>query len=184
MDSTTQVHGRYVTGMVQSVGEISPVFEQKLRDVVAEYGIENPTPEGWYSAEAFVNAVNDVAEDIGTRTVTEAGKTMGQQVPTPPDAESPHDALAAVDQSLQEAHRGGESDRPVGSFTYERIDSSVARVGVTEPYPYPEGISRGSLSGVVQQMAPDPSKVFAEEVETAPTSREKAPEEVAYRIRW
>jgi hypothetical protein len=85
--------------MAESAGEVSPVFERKMRDLFEEHGIEDPSPDEWYSAENFVSAVNEAAEQIGDKTVLEAGVQMGRDVPQPEEVDGPKDALAIVDDS-------------------------------------------------------------------------------------
>jgi hypothetical protein len=185
MDADTEVTGRYITSMVKSAGEVSPVFEKKMKELLSEHGIDDPDHEKWYSAEAFIEAVNQATDRIGSKTIAQAGEEMGRDVPKPEDAESPHDVLKTVDEAQQAAYRGGSEERPAGSYTYERLGDREARCAVTEDFAYPDEISEGSLRGIVKDMVDRGSDVRIEEVDPKPTDHpEKSDERIAYRISW
>lgn len=185
MDEDTEVTGRYVVSMVESAGEVSPVFKKKMNELLSTHGIDNPEPDEWYDANAFAEAVSQATEQIGTQTVVQAGEEMGRDVPKPEGITSPHDVLAEVDESQQAAYRNSSEPRPAGSYTYERLGERAARSAVTEKFAYPDEICEGSLRGITKDIVDRAADVTMEEVEPQPTDHpEKAPERIAYRIEW
>jgi hypothetical protein len=169
--------------MVKSAGEVSPVFEKKMKELLSEHGIDDPEPEEWYDAEAFTDAVDQATDRIGSKTIAQAGEEMGYDVPKG-GASSPHKVLEGIDQAQQDAYRGSET-RPAGSYTYERLGERSARCAVTEDFAYPDEISKGSLTGTVKDLVDRESDVVVEEVDTRPTEHpEKSDERSAYRIEW
>lgn len=178
MDSQADVTGRYIVSMATSAGEVSPVFERKIRDLLEEYGIDDPDPEQWYSADSFTSAVSEAAEEIGSSTILEAGKQMGQDVPQPESVSGPKDALKRVNEAHQAAYQNASERYPAGQYRYEELDSNEVKMSVTDNWPYPPEIAEGSLLGITQSTAPNASRV---EVETT----EPASDEVAaYIVRW
>lgn len=185
MDEHTEVTGLYVTSMLNSAGAVSPVFEKKMNELLAEYGIHNPDPEEWYDAAAFAEAVDRATDEIGEKTIHQAGVEMGRDVPQPDSVGDPHDALQIVDRAQQDAYRGGEETRPAGSYRYERVGPSAARMSVTESFPYPKEIVTGSLEGIVKSVKEGTGRVTVESVPTEPVDDpELDPESYAVRIEW
>ncbi len=184
MDPDVEVTGRYITSMVNSAGEVSPVFGRKMEELLGEFGLADPEPESWYSAQDFAEAVDSATDQIGSKTVAQAGEEMGKDVPKDEFAD-PHEALAGADAAQQAAYRGGQTTRPAGGYTYEKVDATEAHLGVTEPFPYQEEIAKGALVGILKDMVERESQVSAEETDTKPTEDpEKAPEREAYVISW
>lgn len=183
MDEGVEVTGRYVISMVNSAGKVSPVFERKMEELLSECDIEDPEPDSWYSAERFTRAVDQATSEIGSKTVRQAGEEMGKDVPKE-SFEGPHEALAGTDAAQQAAYRGSEG-RPAGGYTYRKVGPTEARVGVTETFPYPEEIAKGSIVGITKDMVKREAQVSVEEVNTEPTDDlAKDPEWRAYRITW
>jgi hypothetical protein len=181
MDSDIEITGRYVNSMVESTGKVSPVFRRKMEELLEEYGISDPDPEAWYNAASFAEAVDRVADEIGNKTVSEAGKQMGEDVPKPPDVESPHDVLEQMHDQHYKSYRNVERGS-IGGYTYERIDDTTVRLGVTEGFPYPMGIARGATIGIAADITGN--TVSTESVPTKPTGPDKSPEMEAYELSW
>lgn len=181
MRPETEITGRYVNSMVESTGKVSPVFKRKMEELLEEYGIDDPDPEAWYSAESFAEAVERVADEIGDKTVSEAGKQMGRDVPKPPEVESPHDVLGQMHDQHYQSYRNVERGS-IGGYTYERIDDTTVRLGVTEGFPYPTGIALGAPIGITEDITGN--SVSTEDVTTEPTDPEKSPEREAYELSW
>lgn len=181
MQPDIEITGRYVNSMLASTGEVSPVFERKMEELLEEYGIDDPDPDEWYSAESFAEAVERVAAEIGDKTVSEAGKQMGRDVPKPPEVESPHDVLAQMHDQHYQSYRNVERGS-IGGYTYERVDETTARLGVTEGFPYPTGIARGAPVGIAEDITGE--SVSTDAVPTEPTGSGKSPEREAYELSW
>jgi hypothetical protein len=178
MDSDVEVTGRYIVSMVESAGEVSPVFERKIRDLLGDHGISDPDADQWYSATDFAAAVNEAATAIGDKTVLEAGVQMGKDVPQPPVVEGPKDALQHVDDAQRAAYRNSDDPAPAGGYTYETVDDRTARVGVTEAWPYPREIAEGSLKGIVKSTADGAAVVSVSETVAEPG------EAFAFEVSW
>lgn len=184
MEDGVEVTGRYINSMVKSVAAVSPVFERKMDEMLSEYGIDDPDPEEWYPAQSFVQAATAVTNDIGAQTIGEVGRRMGRDAPKPPGA-SPHEALQSMHEASKQAYRGGTDKLPAGTFVHERLGPQSARMGVTERFPYPEGIARGSIEGVLKDTVEQESSVYIVDADPGPTDDPAlAPEQYAYEVNW
>jgi len=70
--SEAEIEGAYVVAVIDSVAEVSPVFESRAREILADEGIESPDAESTYDADAFAAAVDAMVESAGETTVARA----------------------------------------------------------------------------------------------------------------
>lgn len=178
MDSHAEQNGQYVVDVVESMSEISSVFGKQTREILAEHGIEDPSPDEWYSGEAFMEGLNAIRDEVGPTTVSNAGVGMSKSAPWPPEIDSVKGGLQALDEFHQAAVRGAKEDDPVGHYLYEELDSREVRMSCSDSYPYPQSLAKGVFKGVVEHFAPD--NAVTSVVEVDPNSDEKA----AFEISW
>lgn len=183
-DEEIKITGLYVNSMIQSMSDVSPVFENKIRNILSDKGIDVVETDEWYEARAFFSAVQELGTSSGSQTIFEVGRSMGSDVPVPEDADSPHDILSQMDDLHYQSYRNvdQQSKRSIGGYTYEQVDSTTARLGVTEKFPFHSGISQGSPEGIVSTFTGE--TVDTEEVSTQPTDSNKSPERRAFELSW
>lgn len=151
MDSETEVTGVYVNAFLESAGEVSPVFEQRLRSVLDDHGISDPVPEEWYPAQQFVDAVTEVSNTIGDQVILQAGVDMGKNVPWADEvSDDPGDVLEYVARTADEAYRNSTEEYPIGQYQIETVESGRAVVAVTEKWPYPKEVVQGAIKGALK----------------------------------
>ncbi|MFC7057115.1 hypothetical protein [Halovenus salina] len=156
-----------MTAFLESAGEVSPVFEQRLRAVLDDHGITNPTLEEWYQATAFVDAVTEVANTIGDRTVLQAGIDMGRNVPWADEVgDDPTEVLKMVAQTNQDAYRNSTEEYPIGQYQIEEVSDNSAVVGVTDKWPYPSEIAKGAIKGALEAASDHVKHVTISETES------------------
>lgn len=179
-----QITGLYINSMVESMSDVSPVFENKIQNILSENGIEDVQKDEWYEAPAFFSAVQELASSAGPQTVFEVGRSMGRDTPFPEDVDSPHDIFPQMDDFHYEAYKNvdQQSNRSIGGYTYERVDSTTARIGVTEKFPFHSGIAQGSPEGIASSFTNE--SIDAKEVDTKPTDSNKKPERRAFEVSW
>ncbi|WP_143414116.1 hypothetical protein [Halovenus aranensis] len=155
-----------------------------MSNILSENGIEDVQTDDWYPARPFFKAVQEIASKAGDGTTFEIGRSMGQDVPLPDDVSSPHDMLSQYDTLHYDSYRNvdAQSGRSIGGYTYERIDATTCRMGVTEDFPYHTGIAQGSTEGLTSTITN--GVVRGKEVETQPTDAQKNPERRAFRLSW
>ncbi|ERH11380.1 MAG: hypothetical protein J07HB67_00387 [halophilic archaeon J07HB67] len=136
--------------MIDSVAEVSPVFESRARDILADEGIESPAPESTHDATAFAAAMETIVETAGETTVARTGEKMiaqNEQVTAATDFESGFETLREQHAAV---HRNFDVDR-VGQYRTERLDDREYRVATYGGHSYPPALTRGVVEGVVEQ---------------------------------
>jgi len=166
-----QIQGEYVVAVVDSVAEVSPVFESRARDILADAGIESPAPDETYPRDAFASALSEMVETAGATTVKRAGEEMVERndpIASAADFDSGFETLrdqhAAVHTNFDPAD--------VGQYRRERLDDREYRVATRGETGYPEPLVRGAVGGVVsvtespamvefEDTPPEPGEVHA-----------------------
>jgi hypothetical protein len=154
MEDGTEIIGRYILAFVESTGDVSPVFERKTRKIFAENGIaiEDVDEESWEDALNYVDTMHAIEDEVGEKTLHQAGVEQGKNVPWPDDVSSVMDGLQFLSEADEAAHRA-PSGNYRGQYIVSRVDESTARVGIREESPYPETDIEGVLEGAVNDLA-------------------------------
>jgi hypothetical protein len=167
MSGDAEVIGKYPLAFAESAGEVSPVFERKLRDIMADHGLEDVVEDDWVPLQAVIDTYAATLEEAGSATMRQAGIQNGRVIDWPPEVETPQDGLAALDDIHQAAFRGG-SDYPAGRYIHEARGNREARMGLADDYVFPKEIGAGAFRGVVESLANGTATVTVEEVDAAP----------------
>ena len=174
--SEAEIEGAYVVAVIDSVAEVSPVFESRAREILADEGIESPDAESTYDADAFAAAVDAMVESAGETTVARAGEKMiaqNEQVTAATDFESGFETMREQQRAV---HRNFDVDR-VGQYRAERLDDREYRVAAYGGHNYPEALTRGVTEGIVEQTE-SPAMVEFDDAELA------ADETHAFVVSW
>jgi hypothetical protein len=157
-DPDSEVNGRYLAAFVESAGEVSPVFERKVRQIFERH--LPPIEEGeWYRTEPVATAFDDVQEEIGPKTMKEGGIEGTKAVPWPDDIESIPEALTFLQQAHREAYRNSSMENPAGNYTFTETDERAMLVGITEGFPAPPGWAEGVFEYVAKEFGPEDASV-------------------------
>jgi hypothetical protein len=174
-DPTAEADGEYIAAFAAQAGEVSPVFEKKVRNVF-EQEIGGAEPDEWYAVADIVRAFEKIEDKAGERTLEQGGIATGKALPWPEGVDSVADGLATVNDLHLAAYRNSDADVPAGQFTFESVGDESARVGVTEGYPYPDAYARGALKGAVSDLTGSSPDVT--ETDT------HGDERTAWRVEW
>lgn len=175
--------GRYILSFFESAGAVSPVFKRRAEELFSEYGVADVEAGEYYPTDSVVEAFQTVVDEIGSETMLQGGKQMGQAVPFPEDVTGPHEALQFMDVAHADANRPSADapdwvERPGGGYTYERLGDQAARFGITDDFAFPQELGRGGAVGAVQQFLDRPQQVSVEEVSA------RDGESVAWELNW
>jgi len=177
MSEDAECIGKYPLAFVESAGNVSPVFERKLRDIMADHGLQDVDEDEWVSLQAVVDTYEETHDEAGPSTMRQAGIENGRVIEWPPEVTTPQDGLAALDDIHQAAFRGG-TDHPAGRYTYEKVDATTAKVGLSDDYAFPKEIGEGAVKGVVESLADESVVVDVQEDDAA------AGEKAAFVVSW
>lgn len=174
MQQGTEIVGRYILAFVESTGKVSPVFERKTRKMFAENGldIDSISEDSWHDALNYAEAMRQVKNEVGSKTITEAGIEQAKAVPWPDHIETVADGMEFIVEADREAHRGGYD----GGYVFEETGSHSGRVGIEQDAPYPIENFKGVFLGVGRQLSDDSVALS----DTSPRSDEQA----AFELTW
>lgn len=136
----TEILGSAVSAVVDGAGALAPAYGDRATDILGEYGIHEPSREGWYDADRFRRVLGHIAETAGPATVRRIGREMATRMELP-DVTDTGEALAGLDGAYRQLHRGTAG-------AYEVEDTGERSTRVRARTPYPEAFDRGLLRGV------------------------------------
>jgi hypothetical protein len=174
MQQGTEIVGRYILAFVESTGKVSPVFERKTRKMFAEndLDVDSISENSWHDALNYAKAMDQVKDEVGSKTITEAGIEQAKAVPWPDHIETVADGLQFIVEADRDAHRGGYE----GGYVVEETGDHSARIGIKQGAPYPLENFKGVFLGAGRQLS-DGSVDLSE---TSPRPDEQA----AFELTW
>ncbi|MFB6177211.1 MAG: hypothetical protein ABEI99_08745 [Halobaculum sp.] len=155
---TTELSGRYVQIFVECAADISSVFEEKTRRVLASNGIREISTDEWYDAVAFARALHEIGEAAGPEMLESVGSRMvwaSDPIVSTDDPESAFEVLSEF--AVETAHRGPKSAEVV-AFETDRLGPREYRVGTGPGYHYPEAYAHGVFRATVAAAADVPEE--------------------------
>jgi hypothetical protein len=134
----SEILGQAIQGYILGMG----AFEATARDILQAHNLDrNPRPDGWYSQQAFLDALKEIAERIGPNTMRQIGKNVALVVPLPPEIDTLEKALSGISQGFKASHRGGTVPR------MEFIKTGENAAKIVSGTPYPTELEMGMLAG-------------------------------------
>lgn len=152
-DENAEIVGTYIIAAVESAGDVSPVFENKMRKMfLDELDADDIDTDEWYNLGAYARAVSRVREEVGAKTMEEAGRAAGETA-VQGDVSSVEEAFELLDSAHRSAIRGSHKDYPAGQYVYEITGPGEATVGIKGAFPFDEGdYVKGVFAGVVSSV--------------------------------
>jgi hypothetical protein len=157
-DPNAEGDGRYVVAFIESAGEVSPVFERKLRTIAEEH-LGSIGAEKWYLVEDLESMFEEVQEEIGSKTPKEGGIEGAKAVPWPDGVSSIGEALEFLQQAHREAYRDSQMKNPAGNYTFTRTGDREMQVGVTNGFYLPTAWAKGVFEYVPREFGPNDTHV-------------------------
>lgn len=171
-----EVNGKAVSSMLAGVGELSSVFEKRMKETLDEKGIGEPQPDEWYPQQAYLESFKSVADTIGPQTLQNIGKKIPENAEWPPGLDGVADGLRSIDDAYQMNHRGGD----IGYYEFEEVGGSEALMHCKNPYPC--DLDKGLVSGAAEKFSPEGALVELDE--EGDSCRDDGSDECVYRISW
>jgi hypothetical protein len=173
IDSNVEVIG----ASVLSVAEGMEGFREAAIRIFASHGIVDPKAGNWYSQQASLDAMKEIAEKMGSVTLRMIGEKVPKAALWPSDIDTVPKALAAMDVAYHRHHRGGE----VGHFYFERIGERTGRMVCNNPYPC--DLDMGIIEATVRKFAGDDAYPLVKHDSRQPC-RKQGGESCTYLISW
>lgn len=176
-DPEVEVHGRTILTVVDdALSRFSETYRRQALEVLAENGIDDPSPEQWYPQQAWLDSFEAIAAELEPHILDRLGEQVPEDVPWPDSIDGVEDGLRSIDRAYQRNHRGGE----IGFYRFEPIDGQSGRVTCRNPYPCP--FDRGLIRAVARSHAPVEAFVFVEE--RGEQCRRDGDDRCTYTVTW
>lgn len=171
-----RIEGTYVVAVIESVADVSPVFEPRARDILADAGIDDPEPSAAYDVDAFGDAMAEMVAATGETTVKRAGEQMIGENDAITAQESFADGFEVLCEQHEAVHRNF-STGAVGTYRAEQIGDREHRIATYGGYTFPEPLARGAMEGVVK-VTESPAMVASDDADP------KSDEVHAFVVSW
>lgn len=152
---------------------VMTVFRQRLREALAERGIEDVAEGRWYPLEDFTAVLEMIGENAGPSTLRKLGVAVADDVDWRDRPDSPADALDGIAEVMRRYHRGS-----VGDYRLEEADDG--RATVTCRGPYPCEFDKGILEGTAERFGASYARVD----EVGDRCRDDRGTACSYEVRW
>jgi hypothetical protein len=158
---------------------------------LAEEGIQEVKPEGWYNQQQWLNAFKRLEEKVGVSALYLIGLKIPESAQFPPQIQTLEQALSAIDVAYHMNHRldGKPLFDPATGVMTEGIGHYSARIvgprhiQVSCDNPYPCDFDRGIIEAMAKRFRPKEG-VLAVIHEDKMGCRKKGNGTCVYNVRW
>jgi len=140
----SEIIGQAIMTMAESGG----VFKRRIYDILADCGIKNIEPTGWYPVQFWLDALKIVQHRIGANTLFLMGKEVALTAQTPPTVNSIETAFAMFPAIYSMNHRPPQAM----SWRIQKLGEREYRL--TNLSPYPHEFNRGITVGFAEKFKP------------------------------
>ncbi|MFC7079946.1 hypothetical protein [Halorussus caseinilyticus] len=172
-----KLDGKFAIAFIEAVADVSPAFEDRARTFLEENGISEPSADEAYPADAFVNAFEQITDEIGSTTTRKIGIRVIETVDWPPGIDSVESGFDVLNETHAEVY-GDAPESIIGRYRFEKTGDREARGAVTENFPYPRACIEGLFEGMLEEFTSD--SVFPNVSETDARDDEK----YAFELSW
>lgn len=150
----TEVIGQTILSVVKGMAG----FETRGYEILKKYGMENIKEDGWYLAQAWIDALRDIADEIGQNTLKAIGMKIIESAQWPPDVKTVEAGLASIDVAYHMNHRingvvlfnpaTGKMTEGIGHYAFKKLGDKEFEIICDHPYPC--DMDKGIIKGVVE----------------------------------
>jgi len=186
-NKNVEVNGRTILSVLDGMKG----FESTAENFLTENGITNIDPDGWYSQQDWLIAFQQIAANIGSKTLTNIGSAIPENAQWPPDITTMEAALQSIDIAYHMNHRlnnnllfdpqTGTMTEGIGHYHFEKSGDKEIRITCHNPYPC--DFDKGIIKSVAHKFQPSGINLkFSEHV--ASGCRNKGQDQCTYVINW
>lgn len=157
LDRDVEINGQTILATLEGVSRFSETYKLRVRDALADNGVDDPEPGDWYPQQAWLDAFGVLAAELEPHLLDRIGEQIPETADWPTGLSTVEEALQSINVAYQQNHRGGE----IGYYRVTNIDDKEGTLRCKNPYPCP--FDRGIIRAVTQQFAPVERLVFVEE---------------------
>lgn len=166
-----EVYGKSLLSFVEGM----EIESQKALQILKENGLADIDPAKWYSQQAWLNALKQIAETVGPHTLYNIGTKIPENAKFPPGIDSIEKALESIDTAYHMNHRGGK----IGNYRFKQSpDGSLYFICDS---PYPCEFDRGIIEGLARKFTPEGRFLTVKHDDSAPC-RDRGDDSCTYHI--
>jgi hypothetical protein len=174
-----EVNGQTVLSVVNGMGAMASSKKMAL-SILESNGIIDPNPDGWYSQKHWLDAFNEISDQVGPRTLFLIGKCIPKNASFPPGIDTLHKALISIDKAYHMNHRGGE----IGNYNLTQFDSEARHVTMICTNLYPCDYDCGIIDQMCQEFKPAGVGLVKVIHDDSKSCRKSGEESCTYNITW
>lgn len=146
----TEVSGRVLQAVVDGAAHCSAVTVETAHRTLTAQGLpETPEIDGWYAQPPVLAAMDALVDRLGESAVRAVGEQFPVVVEWAAEPETVAEAMLALAQWYENAHRG----EAIGHLQFERTDERAGRLTCGTPYPC--AFERGTATGLARHVGDD-----------------------------
>jgi len=161
-DPDAELDGKYVAAFVESAGDVSPIFERKVRTIFEEQ-IDEIDADSWYRIGNIEPVFEEILGQVGENTMIQGGIWAAHRHEYPEWVDSLRDATAVLNDLHKAGHRNSNLEYPAGKYTIEWHSETAFRGGITTGYPYTPPVIEGVYRGMIRNLVGNGPSVEAVE---------------------
>jgi len=166
-DPDAEGDGQYVVAFIESAGDVSTVFERKVRTIFEKH-LSSIDAEQWYRVEDLAAAFDEIDNEVGEQTLEQGGIEATKTAPYPEEIRSIEGAFETLSEEIHPAaYRNGTGTDPAGNYTSD-VSERSARVGILEGYPYPPAFAKGVMKQIPRRFGRGDASPTMERVDPHP----------------
>ncbi|HYO52205.1 hypothetical protein [Archangium sp.] len=172
-----EVLGQSIMAMIGGM----EILKTRALKILADNGIPQLEPQGWYPMRNALTAIRSIEEKIGPVTMRAVGRKIPEHSKFPPDIRTLEDALRSLDKAYQMNHRKQQGGN-IGGYHFEAAAEGRGGRMVCDN-PYPCNFDHGIIEALCERFRPKDAMWVR--VEHGPQGcRHKGSGDCTYLISW
>jgi hypothetical protein len=169
-----EVTGESIFAMTEALGP----FRRAGLKILADHGLGEPQPGKWYSYQAYMDALKEISEKFGRKTLESIGLKLPDTAKWPANVDSIEKALASIDGAYRLNVRGDAEG-------YYRFEKTGARAGkMTCHNPRSCDLDTGLITGTARKFKPADSAMVRVTHDDTQPCRAKGADSCTFVVTW
>lgn len=169
-----EINGDIVTKIIEALGP----YKTKGFKILIENGILKPQPGKWYNQQAWLNAFNTIATQLGGTVLFAVGQKIPEYIDFPDEIKDIHHALSLIDLIHKMNFRNGD----LGGYGYKKTGERTGQIICTTPYP--DNFDKGIIITIARKYKPDDFSLINIEVDANMPVRSMGGDSTTFILTW
>ncbi|MFW5659457.1 MAG: hypothetical protein ACOCZ8_05725, partial [Bacteroidota bacterium] len=147
-DPRVEVSGQLIVDYINAIS----FGHDTRREIFENNGIFSPNSDSWHAWDKVLNAIREIENGIGKKMLFLLSSSMIKNLSTPKPITSISDSFQALEDYLNDTHRGGN----FGHFKVDELNESEQFALLNVWSPYPDVKIDGYITGALRKTGPVP----------------------------